>query len=1417
VSVGSSSSSLLIFATSPKRLVGDWSIFSQGWLRARKYVLYALHAKYPFGERQELHFVCTCDFPDSFWCSFTGYFCRSSSKTLIRYTIHSTVIKRRFLIPPTHTHRMVSQIHHYRFYCYWLLWPLLLLTVSWSLAPPKFTKSSVPRPTTPLSFQTEVSSSSSSSSSLVLELPDLRVAAATNTRRTRKSWIPRLAYVLVSQFQHALPQNFISLDPQRNEEEEEELLVESTVKATTTITTNQHRAFFKHKVLPPAFGLESFSTHSISEATSISDALVNFSQDIPTTAVILEQQPEEEVVVAEEEEVRSQDMTDSSSFTSTESEIPSTESEIPSTESVVLSSDTLTSDAFFPIPNVDVDSDTTENNIDIKSVMWNLTQDMVVDEPLVLDMIDEEEEQAIVEDSTTTGLQDVDNALQEEDDDDEGVWSSGHVAFLDDAVQEEVDDDHQDVWPFSEVAVLGDDTVQEEEEDNDDQDVWSPNEVAILDDTVQQADEDDVQSSNGVAVVDDTLQEENDDDQDVRSSIEVAVFDDAVQEEENDDDQDAWSSDEVAVLGDSVQEKDDDDRDVWLSSEVASLPFSEGTEEDDRDLFELKTLEETVQDLPSCTLDEELLFSPQEEQQDEEDEKVEGNSDNLAEIQSHAAEIAHSFYAKEFRPAFFAKNPHLQTIVGTLARQESMYFPATGNLILSKFQWDQRERVETPDGDFFDVDWKYTSKPVEDATVLAQQGTYFLEPKSRTPLVLICHGLQSNTDSPLTKDMAISFNNVGMDVAAINFRGCSGEPNRTPMGYHLSYTDDLEFMVQRIAKQFPGRSIYLSGFSLGANVVTKFLADIGTKATTDYNICGAAVNAVPFDLTKTQAINRPGFSGSVYGDRLVESLRNRVYESMDAGIEYNFTREELAKCKNCKEFDNLVVCSVYEDFEDADDYHRKSSTYDRLHEVMVPQFMLQARDDPFFAGATLPVNDRNLACKIKYTKHGGHCGYVFHADERDKVETSFMPRELARFVEHVHEVRTGQRPSTIARRMDQEVTDSSPKTPELPAVEVSEEVSQERRRLAAEASHSFEHREFNPAFWAQNEHVQTILGTLFRKESMYLLQDSWTSIFKGLMEPKATFQWDERQRMTTPDNDFFDVDWKYVDQQDSQRPLVLICHGLQSNSESPLAQDMAKSFNNVGMDVACINFRGCSGEINKSPVGYHLGFTDDLKQMILHVNTMYPGRRIYLSGFSLGANVVTACLAELGEKAYDYNVYGAAVNAVPFDMPKANRNLNQNGFTKSLYGNRLLTSMVDRIEESYGRIKFHFPKEEASKCQTIMDMENLVIAPIFGFKDANDYYEKTSTLHKVDQVAVPELVIQARDDPFFVGQSMPNVIDPTRPLRIQQTEHGGHCGYILHNVSKMTDPVPETSWMPTELARFLLHIENTFAATLTKN
>ena len=459
--------------------------------------------------------------------------------------------------------------------------------------------------------------------------------------------------------------------------------------------------------------------------------------------------------------------------------------------------------------------------------------------------------------------------------------------------------------------------------------------------------------------------------------------------------------------------------------------------------------------------------------------------------------------------------------------------------------------------------------------------------------------------------------------------------------------------------------------------------------------------------------------------------------------------------------------------------------------------------------------------------------------------SSWLPTELARFIEHIEADRTA---ATLLRKVENRQVPQSERASRASLVTtatlsnrasnngsksgskkdtqtisasiepVSSDVPNRKLLNAVNISRSFETKEFCPAWYATNPHVQTIYGVLAREKTMYasspldFARQSDSNI-EGMIE---SFDWDERKRMETPDGDFFDVDWKYCDSVDHigrpnvQVPLVLICHGLQSSSSSPLAKEMAMAFNNNGMDAACINFRGCSGEINRTPYGYHLSFTEDLKQMAKHIADRHPNKPIYLAGFSLGANVITKFLADVGHKATKFNVFGAAVNAVPFDMYKTHVNLNQPGFTRTLYGDRLLKSMIDRIDESYDSIDFPFPREKTSEWKTIMDVENDVICPPFGYENAYDYYNKSRTAHVLDRISVPQLIIQALDDPFFQGNTNPPD-DPSQPVRIHYTEHGGHCGYVFHSPDS-GDGEPSTSWMPTELARFLSHVhEETFS------
>ena len=263
--------------------------------------------------------------------------------------------------------------------------------------------------------------------------------------------------------------------------------------------------------------------------------------------------------------------------------------------------------------------------------------------------------------------------------------------------------------------------------------------------------------------------------------------------------------------------------------------------------------------------------------------------------------------------------------------------------------------------------------------------------------------------------------------------------------------------------------------------------------------------------------------------------------------------------------------------------------------------------------------------------------------------------------------------------------------------------------------------------------------------------------------------WDERQRITTPcQQDFYTVDIKYAGERKTQyqshdsKGMVVLIHGLESNSNSSLSTDMSRAYVEDGFDAVFINFRGQCGTPNDTLGGYHLGFTDDLRHFLklmselVEDNDDFEKRPIYLSGFSLGANVVVKCLGELGNAAMSlYNVQGAAVTGAPFDAERNVKCLDAPGFNKAVYSDNVFESLKRRAQYELDRFcdgdscTTEFDYKGVMSAMTVQEYDNGFIAKIFGFKDCTDYYRQTSCYYFLPSVAVPLYILNAEDDPFF--------------------------------------------------------------------
>jgi uncharacterized protein len=292
----------------------------------------------------------------------------------------------------------------------------------------------------------------------------------------------------------------------------------------------------------------------------------------------------------------------------------------------------------------------------------------------------------------------------------------------------------------------------------------------------------------------------------------------------------------------------------------------------------------------------------------------------------------------QFKPAWWLPNPHLQTIWPAITRRDIK------NLKLF------RERLELPDGDFVDLDWVGKD----------EQG----------PLVIILHGLEGSIDSHYAKGMMQAVSNKGMRAVFMHFRGCSGEPNRLERGYHSGETEDFAYLVQKLHEREPDTILGAIGYSLGGNVLLKWLGE-----TRQENPLKAAIAvSVPFELQKAAERIQEGFS-RFYQWYFLKCLRDRLeekYKQKSSSIDLSF----LAEVQTMREFDNQLTAPLH-GFVDADEYYNTASSRQYLRTIQIPTLIVHAKDDPFMTEDVIPQEyELSPYVKLEITDAGGHIGFV---------------------------------------------------------------------------------------------------------------------------------------------------------------------------------------------------------------------------------------------------------------------------------------------------------------------------------------------------------------------------------------------------------------------------------------------------------
>ena len=295
--------------------------------------------------------------------------------------------------------------------------------------------------------------------------------------------------------------------------------------------------------------------------------------------------------------------------------------------------------------------------------------------------------------------------------------------------------------------------------------------------------------------------------------------------------------------------------------------------------------------------------------------------------------------SSSFRPPWWAKSPHFQTIIPVLTKVAGLPL--------------QRERLELEDGDFIDLDWLKAPIPGK-------------------PLLVILHGLEGSADSHYIRRLLRECQKQGLAAVVHHHRGCSGEDNRLARSYHSGDTADISHSLQTLKQRYPHSPLLAVGYSLGGNVLAKYQGEFAEKSL----LSRAAVVSAPLALASCAKRLEKGFS-KVYQSYLIRQLQQKMLLKLERGnSQLPLNGEAIKRLNTFYDFDHQVTAPLH-GFNGVDDYYQKASALPLLSKIAKPTLILHAADDPFMTDAVIPSLAHLPAC-VEYELHanGGHVGFI---------------------------------------------------------------------------------------------------------------------------------------------------------------------------------------------------------------------------------------------------------------------------------------------------------------------------------------------------------------------------------------------------------------------------------------------------------
>jgi len=321
---------------------------------------------------------------------------------------------------------------------------------------------------------------------------------------------------------------------------------------------------------------------------------------------------------------------------------------------------------------------------------------------------------------------------------------------------------------------------------------------------------------------------------------------------------------------------------------------------------------------------------------------------------------------------------------------------------------------------------------------------------------------------------------------------------------------------------------------------------------------------------------------------------------------------------------------------------------------------------------------------------------------------------------------------------------------------------------------------YHAPWWLPGGHAQTIWPALHGRSALL---------------PAMAYR---RERWTTPDGDFVDVDWRDAPAGSPDAPLLVLFHGLEGSSNSHYALALGWWARAQGWRFAVPHFRGCSGEINLAPRAYHSGDFEEIGWMLARFRARHLGPLLAV-GVSLGGNALLRWAQEAGTTAASAVRALAGISA-PLELSASGMAMGR-GLNRQIYTRMFLASMKPKALRKLSQFPGLFDARALHAARTLYDFDNVFTAPLHGFRDTPDYWQRASARPRLADIRLPTLVVNALNDPFVPAGSLPQQRDVGAHVTLWQPAQGGHVGFAAGAPPGHLQTLPQAvgGWLRTHL------------------